>query len=86
MYITGIGGRFSDYKKIERELTSVWHAHFYYNTSEKRKNQPASWLQKWLLAFKDGFSDTKTAFRLQIFSCRFTILRFGLQSGISFFN
>ena len=28
-------GRFSDYKKIERELTSSWHAVFYYHTTER---------------------------------------------------
>jgi ABC-type nickel/cobalt efflux system permease component RcnA len=79
-------GGLSDYKKIERESTSVWHAHFYHDTSEKRKNQTASWLQKWLFVFKSGISNTKTAFRLQTFSCQFTKWRLALQSGISLFN
>jgi len=42
---------------------------FYYHTAEKPKNQTAFGLQMWLLGFKIGFSDTKVAFRLQIFSC-----------------
>ena len=59
---------------------------FYYHTPEKRKNQTAFGLQKWLFVFKTGFSDTKTAFRLQIFSCQLQTLHFNLQSGISFYN
>ena len=57
-------------QKIEREITSIWHAHFSYDTPENLKNQTAFGLQKWLFNFKTGFSDTKTAFRLQIFNCR----------------
>ena len=45
---------------------SVWHAHFSHDTPDKRKNQTAFGLQKWRFVFKTGFSDTKTAFRLQI--------------------
>jgi hypothetical protein len=48
-------GRFSDYKKIERGLTSFWHAYFLYHTPEKAKNQTAFELQ-------GGFSFTKPAF------------------------
>jgi hypothetical protein len=86
MSITGTGVDSPITKKIERESTSVWHAHFYHDASGKRKNQTAPWLQKWLLVFKSGISDTKTAFRLQIFICQFTIWHLGLQNGISLFN
>jgi len=79
-------GGFSDYKKIERELTSLGRARFYHNTSEERKNQTASGLQKLRFVFKTGISDTKTAFRLQIFNCLLQRLQFDLQSGISPFN
>lgn len=58
---------------------------FYYHTSEKPKNQTAFGLQIWLLVFKTGFSDTKIAFRLQIFTCRLQTLHFDLQSGFSFY-
>ena len=78
-------GGFSDYKKIERESTSLWHAHFYYHTSLKVKNQTAFGLQKSHLVYKTCISITKVAFRLQIFSCQLQILRFTLQSGISFY-
>ena len=76
----------SDYKNIERESISVWHARFFHDTPDKQKNQTAFGLQKWLLGFKSGFSVTKTAFRLQIFSCQLQRLHFNLQSGISPFN
>ena len=76
-------GGFSDYKKIERESTSLWYAVFYYNTSIKTENQTAFGLQKLHLVYKTGFSITKTAFRLQISTCQLQTLRFGLQSGFS---
>ena len=59
---------------------------FYYHTPQKLKNQTAFGLQMWLLGFKTVFSDTKVAFRLQIFSCQLQILHFNLQSGISPYN
>lgn len=79
-------GGFSDYKNIERESTSIWHTRFSHDILEKRKNQTAFGLQMWPFIFKSGFSNTKTAFRLQIFSCQLQRLRFILQSGISPFN
>ena len=78
-------GGFSDYKKIERESTSIWHTVFYYHTWIKAENQTAFGLQKLHLAYKTGFLITKTAFRLQTSTCRLQTLHFGLQSGISFY-
>src|SRR5574344_1546830 len=71
-------GGFSDYKEIERESTSLWHACNYHNTAEKTENQTACGLQIWLFdyktlhfTYKSGFSftklyflNTKTAFRI----------------------
>ena len=79
-------GGFSDYKKIERESTSLWHACNYHNTAEKTENQTACGLQMWLLVYKTGISDTKVAFRLQIFTFQIQKLHFELQSGISPYN
>jgi len=76
-------GGFSDYKKIERESTSLWYAVFYYHTAEKPGNQTAFGLQMLLFIYKTGFSITKVAFRLQIFTCQLQTLHLVLQSGIS---
>ena len=76
-------GGFSDYKKIERESTSLWHTVFYYHTSIKTENQTAFGLQKLHLAYKTCISDTKVAFRLQIFTCQLQTLHFNLQNGFS---
>lgn len=78
-----LGGGFSDYKKIERESTSLWHVLIYYDTSIKAKNQTAFELQKLHLIYKTGFSNTKVAFRLQIFSCQLQTLHFIIQNGLS---
>lgn len=56
---------------------------FYQDTLEKRINQTACELQKLHFLFKAGISDSKTAFRLQIFSCRLQRLLLGLQNGFS---
>jgi len=58
---------------------------FYYHTAEKLKNQTAFELQMRLFCFKTGFSDTKAAFRLQIFSCHLQTLHLDLQNSISFY-
>jgi len=76
-------GGFSDYKKIERESTSLCNAVFYYHTSIKAKNQTAFGLQMLLFIYKTGFSITKVAFRLQIFTCPLQTLHLVLQSGFS---
>ncbi len=58
-----------DYKKIEKESTSLWHACNYHNTAEKAENQTACGLQIWLFdyktlhfAYKSGLSFTKLYF------------------------
>ena len=86
MFITRTGVDSPITKKSKGSRPPFGMPIFIHNTSGKGKNQTASWLQKWHFVFKSGISDTKTAFRLQIFSCHFTKWRLGLQSGFSLFN
>lgn len=51
-------GCFSDYKNIEREITSIWHAHFLMISHKIKKI-------KLHFGYKCGISFTKLAFRLQ---------------------
>ena len=65
------------------ELQTKYREEALYDTSEKPKKQTAFGLQMWLFIYKSGFSNTKTAFRLQIFGCRLQKLRLDLQTGSS---
>ena len=54
--------------KIERESTSIGSVCFFYHIENVRKVNVTFHLQKWHLVYKTGFSMTKVASRLQIFS------------------